>query len=258
MATANSKPAKYESADLEAALEIETRRRVELEESLRQTRDAFEEFILTAAHDLREPLRTVSVYSELLTRNDERPEAETDQYRRYILDGTGRMQSLIAGMVEYAGAASNNGYLMSVDLNEVFADATAHVTAKMPQRTVTITRDQLPVVKGDFEKLVKVARHLLDNAARYCENSECRVHISAERVETEWLIIVHDNGPGIEEAYYDRIFEPFKRLHGRQYAGCGLGLTYCRRAIENGGGRIWVESGPDRGSTFFFTVSAAS
>src|SRR5579862_9753691 len=231
--------------------------RFKSEDLLRRAHEDFEQFILNAAHDLREPLRTVNAYCELLSRQEMVcSDSEADQFRRYILDGTGRMQALIAGMVDFATAGSNLRYLLSIDMNEVFREALATSVLQSARRAPVVTWDPLPVVKGDFEKLVKVAGHLLDNAARYCEQEESRVHISSRREGSKWLFTVRDNGPGIDAAYLQQIFEPFKRLHGRQYAGNGLGLTICRKVIELHGGRICVESRPGEGSTFYFTLPA--
>jgi len=254
MSTAGCKTAKYDAGELQASLQAETQLRLEAEDRLRRTREDFEEFIVRAAHDLREPLRTVSAYCELLARSEpQRADSETDQFRGYILDGTGRIQLLIADMVEYATAASDSAYLLSIDMNDVFREAAAD--AGQPAAVVTL--DTLPVVTGDFGKLVKVARHLLDNAARYCDKPESRVHVSSRRDGPDWLFIVQDNGPGIDAAYHERIFEPFRRLHGRQYPGSGLGLAFCRKAIESQGGRIWMESEPGHESSLFFTLPAA-
>lgn len=256
MSTANTSQAKYGIDELQAALDAETQLRLEAEDSLRRKTEEFEEFMLKAAHDLREPLRTVSAYCELLSQKDiERSESESEQFRRYVLDGTRRMQALIADMVEYTTAASDGRYFLATDMNEVFREAARYV-AQSGHPVAFVTRDPLPVVKGDFGKLAKVARHLFDNAVRYCEKAESRIHVSSRRHGDEWLFMVRDDGPGIDKVYHERVFEPFKRLHGRQYAGSGLGLTFCRRAIESHGGRIWVESRPGEGSTFLFTLPA--
>jgi light-regulated signal transduction histidine kinase (bacteriophytochrome) len=200
----------------------------------------------------------VSAYCELLARKDPEPaDSEADQFRRYILEGTRRIQVLIADMVEYATAASDGVYLLSVDMSDVFREATVGAGPRAGQPAAVITHDTLPVVTGDFGKLVKVARHLLDNAARYCDKPEPRVHVSSRREGPDPVFVVQDNGPGIDAVYHERIFEPFKRLHGRQYAGNGLGLAFCRKAVESLGGRIWVESRPREGSDFCFTLPAA-
>jgi light-regulated signal transduction histidine kinase (bacteriophytochrome) len=249
MSTANSKQAKYQNEDLEAALHAETRLRLELEEALRHSHEEFQDFLLSAVHDLREPLRSVSAYCELLSKKNAGADADSDQFRRYILDGAARMQSLLNGMVDYASAGSASRYILRLDSNEVLREATASVPA------VRVSHDPLPTVKGDFEKLVKVFRNLLDNASKYSESETPVVHVSARRDGSAWVFQVKDNGPGIDSAYHQRIFAPFKRLHGRQIPGHGLGLAFCQKAVESLGGRIWVESA-GAGSTFCFTLPA--
>jgi light-regulated signal transduction histidine kinase (bacteriophytochrome) len=262
MSTANSKQARYDTDELQAALHAETRLRVETEERSRRNREEFQEFILNAAHDLREQLRTVSAYCELLTRKDaEQAADDADQFRRYILDGTGKIQNLIAGMVEYATAGADSKYVLRIDIADVLREAMAYPSSASAQPIPPVTYDWLPAVKGDFEKLVKVFRHLLDNAAKYCDAPEPRVHVSARRDGgndgANWVLMVQDNGSGIDYAYQERIFAPFKRLHGRQHPGLGLGLSYCQKAVESHGGRIWVEARPGKGSVFCFTLPAA-
>ena len=119
-----------------------------------------------------------------------------------------------------------------------------------------MTHDPLPEIGGDFEKLTKVLHHLIRNAIEYCEDTPPRVHISSGDVDAEVVVSVKDNGPGIEAAFHSRIFGAFKRLHGREYPGNGLGLAYCRKAIDTLGGRIWLQSTPGAGSTFYFAIPA--
>jgi signal transduction histidine kinase len=153
--------------------------------------------------------------------------------------------------VDCVTASSDSRYLLRIDMNDVLREAGQQAGSK-----VALTNDPLPALHGDSEKLAKVFRHLLDNAQKYCDRPDCRVHVSVTKDDTDWLFNVTDNGPGIEPQYRDRVFEPFKRLHGRQYPGCGLGLTFCRKAIEAHGGRIWVEAGPGGGAAFRFTLPA--
>jgi chemotaxis family two-component system sensor kinase Cph1 len=113
------------------------------------------------------------------------------------------------------------------------------------------------VVAGDAEILTKVLKHLIGNAVKYCGTSHPSIHISSRRQNLEWVFSVHDNGPGIDEAFQRRIFGVFKRLHGNENPGTGLGLAFCKKAIEWHRGRIWVESAPGEGSTFYFTLPSA-
>jgi signal transduction histidine kinase len=242
--------ARVEVEDLQAALRAEIQQRLDTEERLRRLQEEFDNFILTAAHDLREPLRTVTAYCELLSRrNAGSGDPESDQYRRHIGEGAARIQALIAGMVDWVTASSDSRYLLHIDLNDVLREVVQQAGSK-----VTVTNDPLPTLHGDSEKLAKVFRHLLDNAQKYCDRPDCQVHVSATESDSDWLFSVTDNGPGIEPQYRERVFEPFKRLHGRQYPGCGLGLAFCRKAIESHGGRIWVEAAPGGGAAFRFTL----
>lgn len=249
--TADGSDIKFEIEDVQAALQAEVQQRLETEDRLRRMKEEFDDFILTAAHDLREPVRTITAYSELLLRKSEAVDVESEQFRRHILDATGRIQALIAGMGACVEAGSESRYMLSIDMNDVVREAKAHIR---PQTVLTC--DALPVLHGDSDKLGKVFRHLFDNAEKYNDKPECRIHIAARREGPDWLFAVTDNGPGIEPQYRERVFQPFKRLHGRQYPGSGLGLAFCRKAIESHGGRIWVESKPDEGSIFCFTLPA--
>jgi signal transduction histidine kinase len=115
----------------------------------------------------------------------------------------------------------------------------------------------LPQVFGDFELLTKVLYHLTRNAIQYCGTPSPRVHISSRREGLHWVFSVKDNGPGIDPAFHDRIFGVFKRLQGKEHPGSGLGLAFCKKAIEWHGGRIWTESTPGEGATFYFTLPPA-
>ncbi|HVY93371.1 MAG TPA: ATP-binding protein [Bryobacteraceae bacterium] len=243
---------KVEVEDLQAALRAEIQQRLDTEERLRRLQEEFDNFILTAAHDLREPLRSVTAYCELLARKTSATaDPEADQFRRHIIEGASRIQALISGMVDCVTASSDSRYLLRIDMNDVFREA-----VQQAGTNIEITHDPLPMLHGDSEKLVKVFRHLLDNARKYCDRPDCKVRISATRDGAAWLFDVSDNGPGIETQYRQRVFEPFKRLHGRQYPGCGLGLAFCSKAIESHGGRMWVEAAPGGGASFRFTLPA--
>ena len=255
MSSANSQQAKYPVDDLETAFHAETKLRLELEESLRRTQEEFQDFMHSAVHDLREPLRTINAYCELLTKKSGATDPETEQFRRHIMDGTSKIHALLAAMADYAGAGTASPYIIRLDSNEVLREAAASIPASCA-RPPRISHDPLPMVKGDFERLVRVFRHLLDNASKYCDAPEPLVHVTSRRDGSAWVFLFQDNGHGIDAAYQQRIFAPFKRLHGRQTPGLGLGLAFCRKAIESLGGRIWVESA-GKGSTFCFTLPAA-
>ena len=142
-------------------------------------------------------------------------------------------------------------------MDAVLCQALLSTDKQIAERSAIVTHDLLPAVMGDFEVLTKVLHHLIRNAIEYCAAPAPRIHISSRRVALECVFSVQDNGPGIDPAFQGRLFAPFKRLHGKEYPGNGLGLAFCKKAIESQGGRIWMESAPGTGSTFYFTAIPA-
>jgi chemotaxis family two-component system sensor kinase Cph1 len=167
------------------------------------------------------------------------------------------MQSLLADMVDYCATGASDRQPARTDMEAVLRQALLSTDKQITARSAIVTHDPLPSVWGDFDILAKVLHHLINNAIEYCGNLSPRVHISSKRVEPEWVFSVQDNGPGIDPAFQSRIFGVFKRLHGKEHPGSGLGLAFCKRAIEWDGGRMWVESTTGTGSTFYFTVPPA-
>jgi light-regulated signal transduction histidine kinase (bacteriophytochrome) len=164
------------------------------------------------------------------------------------------MQSLLTDMVEYAVTDTCGRQPSRTDMEAVLV---LSMDKQLNVGNAVITHDPLPAVMGDSEILAKVLKHLIGNAVKYCGSPHPRVHISSKRRNLACVFSVQDNGPGVDPAFHERIFGVFKRLHGREYPGTGLGLAFCKKAIERHGGRIWVESTPGEGSTFYFTLPAA-
>jgi chemotaxis family two-component system sensor kinase Cph1 len=160
-------------------------------------------------------------------------------------------------MVDYWATAAGDRQLSRTDMEAVLRQSLLSADRLITERSAIVTHDPLPWVWGSFDMLAKVLQHLISNAIEYCGTPSPRVHISFRRMEEEWVFSVKDNGPGIEPAFQDRIFMPFRRLHGKEHPGNGLGLAFCRKSIEWNGGRMWVESTPGAGSTFYFTVPPA-
>jgi|HubBroStandDraft_2_1064218.scaffolds.fasta_scaffold107276_3 signal transduction histidine kinase len=248
--TAMPKPiAQQDVEGLREAFEHEQQLRLELETQLRRLRADFQEFTSRVAHDLREPLRTVAVYSSLVSsKAGEDPDARI--YLQFLQDAVERMTALLAAMIEYSSVEGEPRHPVPVDLNAVTQEA----LRRLETGTATITRDPLPVVTGEFDVLTKVIRHLVENAIRFAGRPDPVVHISARRDEDDWIVSVADNGPGIDRSHHDWIFGIFRRLHGREFKGTGLGLAFSKSAIESLGGRIWVESEPGSGATFCFKL----
>ena len=225
------------------------------ENRLRRSNADFQEFVSRVSHDLREPLRTVGSYCQLLAaKGAGHADEDAELYMRYILDGVQRAQSLLAAMVEYATAEPEKRHPTRVDMNAVYFEAARRLK---PPPDAAITHDPLPTVIADFDPLAKVMQHLLENAIKFAARPDPKVHVSARPENYDWIVSVQDNGPGIDPAHFEKIFGLFRRLHGRDVPGKGLGLAFARRALESLGGRIWVESIPGQGATFSFSLPSA-
>jgi light-regulated signal transduction histidine kinase (bacteriophytochrome) len=247
MSNTNQSLTDFEIERLRKALEAESERCRELQTQLDRASAGFEDFVITAAHDLREPLRDVAAFSQLLAEGDRAIGECLDRIRA----GAARMESLLADVVDYWSLGTSGAPDCQANMEAVCDQAVvlAGVQADL------VTRDPLPSVRGDFHILTQVLRRLIRNAIEYCGRPDPLVHISAQRRNLDqWVISVRDNGPGIDAAFHERVFGAFKRLHGKEFPGHGLGLAFCRKAIESQGGRIWMESTPGTGSTFYFSV----
>jgi hypothetical protein len=229
------------------------------QERLRQAIDRasaeFEEFVSIAAHNLRESLRDVATYSQLIAETYAgRLDSDADVFLARIRDGAARMQSLLTEMVNYAATGTGERPSSPTDMEAVLGQALLFTDRQITERSAIITHDALPRVYGDFGTLAKVLHHLIRNAIEFCETPSPRVHISCKREDPDWAFSVEDHGPGIHSAFHSRVFGVFQRLHEKEHAGNGLGLAFCKRAIEWHGGRMWMESRLGEGSTFYFTL----
>jgi light-regulated signal transduction histidine kinase (bacteriophytochrome) len=240
-----------EIARLRQALDQETLRCLELRRQLDGANAEFEQFVSMAAHNLREPLRDVASYSQLLT------ETYAGEYMERILDGVAKAQSLLGDIVDYWATGTGERLASRIDMEGVLSQALLSTDALITERKAVVTHDCLPAVMGNFEILTKILHHLIRNAIVYCDAPAPRVHVSAKQADLECVFSVRDNGPGIEPAFQGRLFGAFKRLHGKEHPGNGLGLAFCKKAIEWYGGRMWMESSAGAGSTFYFTVTPA-
>jgi light-regulated signal transduction histidine kinase (bacteriophytochrome) len=246
--------AEEEIERLRLALDAETERCLRVQRQLAQANTDFEGFVSIAAHHLRESLRNVAANSQLMAETYAgRLDSNADVLLSHIRDGVARMQSLLTGIVEYGVPDTGDRHPLRIDMEAILL---LSMDEQLKESRI-VSHDPLPVVMGDSEILAKVLKHLIRNAVEYCGTPNPRVHISAKRENLDWVFSVQDNGPGIDPAFHGRIFGVFKRLHGEDYAGAGLGLAFCKKAIEWHGGRMWVESTPGQGSTFYFTLRPA-
>jgi light-regulated signal transduction histidine kinase (bacteriophytochrome) len=243
---------------LRQALDAETRRCLDLRRRTEHLDVEFEEFVSLAAHNLRESLRNVASYSQLLAETlSGRLDSDSGVYLGHIQEAAARMQSLLADVVDYWSLVAGDQQPSRTDMEAVLRQALLLADKQIADRGADVTHDSLPAVMGDSEMLTKVLHHLIRNAIEYCDGPSPRVRISSRRENDELVFSVQDNGPGVDPAFHSRMFRAFKRLHGNEYPGNGLGLAFCRKAIEWHHGRIWVESEPGAGSTLHFTLPPA-
>lgn len=216
-----------------------------------------EQFAYVASHDLQEPLRMIVSYLQLLERRYRgRLDADADDFIHYAVDGAKRMQTLINDLLTYSRAGRRKREFAPVDMGAVFDRAVANLRAAVEESEAVVTRDaDLPLVMGDAGQLGQLLQNLVANAIKFRGPEPPRVHLAVERREHEWVFSLSDNGIGISPEFFERIFVIFQRLHSHQrYPGTGIGLAICKRIVERHGGKLWVESQPDRGSTFHFTL----
>jgi light-regulated signal transduction histidine kinase (bacteriophytochrome) len=258
MSNSDQDRAENEIKQLRKALEAETRRCVEVQKHLDRANADFEEFVSMAAHNLRESLRDVATFSQLMAETYAgHLDSDAGVFLERIQNGAARMQSLLADVVDYWVTGTQDRQSARTDMEAVLRQALLSTDKQIRERSAIVTHEPLPHVCGDFEILTKVLHHLIRNAIEYCGTPSPRVHISSRREDLEWVFSVQDNGPGIDPAFQGRIFGVFKRLHGKEHPGNGLGLAFCRKAIEWHGGRMWMESTPGSGSAFHFTLPPA-
>jgi light-regulated signal transduction histidine kinase (bacteriophytochrome) len=215
-----------------------------------------ERFAFVASHDLQEPLRMVTSFSQLLARKYKgHLDPQADEYLEYIQTGTKRMATLIEDLLSYSQIIHSHEKPAPVDCSVVFREVLESCRMVIEENQAVVTSDPLPVVDGDEGQISQLFHNLLTNALKYRNRETApEVHVSAQRTANEWLFSFRDNGIGIATEYLQQIFIIFKRLHRKtEYPGTGIGLALCQRIIEGRAGRIWVESQPGAGSTFFFT-----
>lgn len=215
-----------------------------------------EQFAYVASHDLQEPLRAVAGCVQILRkRYHGQLEGRADELIDHAVDGVNRMQTLIDDLLSYSRVSTRGKAFTPCDCNQVLDLVLANLEVAVKESRAVVTREYLPVVKVDAAQLTHLLQNLLSNAIKFHGSQPPRIHVAARRGPGQWVISVQDNGIGMEAEYFDRIFIIFQRLHTRnEYPGTGIGLAVCKKIVERHGGRMWVESQPGQGSTFFFTL----
>jgi PAS domain S-box-containing protein len=224
---------------------------------LKRSNDELQQFAYVSSHDLQEPLRMVTSYTQLLAgRYKGRLDSDADEFIAFAVDGCNRMQGLIKDLLAYSRAGTNGKVLSEVSAENALKEALANLRTTIDQSSAVVTHDALPDIRTDETQLTQVFQNLVGNAIKYHGTEVPHVHVSATKNGgNEWTFSVRDNGLGIDPQYFDRIFILFQRLHGRdEFEGTGIGLAICKKILERLGGRIWVESQPEKGSTFYFAL----
>lgn len=263
-----NKVGEYTGEDLEAmqrlaeyyALAIQRRRAEERIEiymtELKRSNEDLQEFASIASHDLQEPLRSISGFLQLIEKkyNDRLDDLGRDYMSRTRKNAI-RLQDMINDLLTYSRITAHGNPIEEESAEEILMVAMENLRRTIEKSNALITHDPLPTIQVDRLQLVRVFQNLIGNSIKYCDRDRPVIHISAEYRDDQWVISVADNGIGIEPEYTTKIFGIFQRLHGREvYPGTGLGLAVCKKIIESHGGRIWVESTPGEGSTFYFTL----
>jgi PAS domain S-box-containing protein len=227
---------------------------------LERSNKELEQFAYVASHDLQEPLRMVASYTQLLEkRYKDKLDSDALEFINYAVAGANRMQALVNDLLSYSRIGTRGKALEPIDAHIALGQARMNLSATIEETHAVVTNDDLPEVMADESQLVQLFQNLIGNAIKFHKADESpRIHISAERKEKQWVFSVRDNGIGIEPQYFERIFVIFQRLNTREeYKGTGIGLAICKKIVERHGGKIWIESQPGEGSTFYFTINIA-
>jgi len=215
-----------------------------------------QKFAYMTSHDLQEPLRNIASYAQLLCKRYQgQLDPDADVYIGFIVDGVQRMKSLIDALLTYSRVVNVESVPFSVfGLDGVLQWARMNLQTMMDESRAVLTHDDLPTIRADQVQIVQLLQNLISNAIKYRGSEPPAIHVSAKKMGQDWVFGVRDNGIGIPPQYHDQIFGVFKRLHGKDVPGTGIGLAICYRIVQRHGGRIWVESEVGKGSTFFFSL----
>lgn len=227
-----------------------------LTEELQRSNTDLQQFAYVASHDLREPLRAINGFMELLRKRYEgKLDEKVNEYISYAANGAKRMDDLLTGLLAYSRVQTHGKPRMAVSSQAALNAAVTNLRANIAESNAAITADTLPSVKVDGVQLIQLLQNLIQNAVKFRSDQRPEIHVGCCRNENHWLFWVRDNGIGIDPQFHERIFTIFHRINPQaQYPGYGVGLAICKRIVERHGGKIWVESELGKGATFYFTI----
>ena len=246
---------------ISVARDVTMRRR--MEQKLKDTMDDFkrsnrdlEQFAYVASHDLQEPLRMISSYTQLLKRRyGGKLGQDADEFIEFAVDGANRMQGMIQALLAFSRVGTRGNPFVPTEGETIVVKALANLKAAIADSGVVVTHDPMPTLSVDGIQIIQLLQNLIGNAIKFRGTEPPKIHVGLEDKGENWLLYVRDNGIGLDMQFKERIFIIFQRLHTKgEYPGTGIGLAVCKRIVERHGGRIWVESEPGKGATFFFTI----
>ncbi|HDQ26194.1 MAG TPA: PAS domain-containing sensor histidine kinase, partial [bacterium] len=227
-------------------------------EDLKKSNEELERFAYVASHDLKEPVRMVSLYSELLAKkHGKKMDEEAAEYLKFVTEGASRMNSLIDGLLQYARSGNKKAGDEKTDMKLIFEGVISTLKPKIESVNGTVALEtELPEISADPREMEQVFQNLIGNAVKFSGKKPPVVRVGCSEEAGDYRFYVKDNGIGIEETYRAKVFEIFQRLNVREeYEGTGVGLAICKKIIESAGGKIWFESGGEgKGSVFYFTI----
>jgi PAS domain S-box-containing protein len=259
-----TRTAELQTANEQLQRDISKRQEVQLVlshklEELARSNSELEQFAYVASHDLQEPLRMVASYTQLLGRRYQgKLDANADEFIGFAVDGATRMQQLIEDLLSYSRLTTRGKALTRTEAGAACNAAIGNLQESIKDSNAIVSVGLLPSVFADASQLTALFQNLIGNAIKYRNERRPEIRVDALPQGNEWVFSVQDNGIGIEQQYFERIFQMFQRLHSRKdYPGTGIGLAVCKKIVERHGGRIWLESKPGQGSTFLFTIPKA-
>jgi len=246
-----------DTEDARRTIEKSNKDLTKLMEDIKKSNQELEQFAYIASHDLQEPLRMVSSYTQLLERRyKDKLDEDASEFIAYAVDGANRMQILINDLLDYSRVTTKGKPFVKLDLSIVLRNAISNLKNKIEETGAIVSNDELPFCMGDESQLIRLFQNLLDNAMKFTIDHKPIIHISCKTEPERFIISVKDNGIGIEADYQDKVFTIFQRLHNKtDFPGTGLGLAICKRTIERHNGKIWFESEFGLGTTFKFTLN---